>query len=158
MRAISILEGHDNRAGLNLTSRTLAGILKYDSKIPELRKQRKNKDEISKGYYFCEADIVQKIKNDVGFNKKKSPFPTFKTIECSIMDIADDIAYSIYDLDDSFKAGFLDPVSMLANYDHIIPDVSKTTGDRLRKFYPDLEENDLQFSDGDVFALITEPF
>jgi dGTPase len=27
----------------------------------------------------------------------------FKTIECSIMDIADDIAYSTYDLEDSFK-------------------------------------------------------
>jgi dGTPase len=40
--------------------------------------------------------------------------PEFKTIECSIMDVADDISYSTYDLEDAFKAGFLSPLSILA--------------------------------------------
>ena len=35
----------------------------------------------------------------------------FKTIECAIMDLADDIAYSTYDLEDAFKAGFVTPCS-----------------------------------------------
>ncbi len=36
----------------------------------------------------------------------------FKTIECQIMDIADDIAYSTYDFEDALKSEFLSPLDM----------------------------------------------
>ncbi|MFW5990893.1 MAG: deoxyguanosinetriphosphate triphosphohydrolase family protein [Candidatus Nanoarchaeia archaeon] len=97
--------------GLNLTYRSLAGLLKYNREIP--LKQKKGgfsfpKDEptLSKGYYFSERDLVKQIKEYVGRNSNKK----FKVIECYIMDLADDIAYSTYDLEDSFKGGFLTPL------------------------------------------------
>ncbi len=31
------------------------------------------------------------------------------------MDVADDIAYSTYDLEDTFKAGFLNPLDLVAS-------------------------------------------
>jgi dGTPase len=130
--------GHDNRVGLNLTYRTLAGVLKYDRRIPELHKDRHSRQGITKGYYFTESELVQNIKANVGFDQHNRHLPDFKTIECSIMDIADDIAYSTYDLDDSFKAGFLNPVSMLANYDNIVALVVSEFRNRLDRFYPDL--------------------
>lgn len=99
-------DGVDQRKGLNLTYRSLAAILKYDEPILSKKKQ-----SLDKGYYTSERDLVKAIKKHVA---PKHQAQEFKTIECQIMDIADDIAYSTYDLEDSFKAGFLTPLQMLA--------------------------------------------
>ncbi len=96
--------GKDCRVGLNLTYRTLASTLKYDKEIPQLSEARKDK-KVQKGYYRTERDLVSKIKSSILGDYK--PEKAFKTIECSIMDIADDICYSTYDLEDAFKANFL---------------------------------------------------
>lgn len=100
----------DRRAGLNLTYRTLAAVLKYDSLIPA---ERPKGAEVCKGYYFEDHPVVDDIKKHVvpGWTGGAK----FKTIECAIMDIADDIAYSTYDLEDSLKAGFLTPVKILTS-------------------------------------------
>jgi len=84
------MNGEDQRIGLNLSMRTLASILKYDFKIPE-----KNK-KVTKGYYYQDAKLVENIKKACCDNSIIDD--TFKTIECSIMDLADDISYSTYDL------------------------------------------------------------
>ncbi len=100
-------KGEDRRLGLNLSYRSLASILKYDRKIPSVRAK---KSDLAKGYYASEAPLVQEIKRNVG------PAPKgvkFKTIECQIMDIADDIAYSTYDLEDAMKGGFTHPLELL---------------------------------------------
>lgn len=100
-------DGADARLGLNLTYRSLASILKYDSEIP---RNRAEDEKLHKGYYASEADIVAEIKKHVA--------PTFegefKTLECQIMDIADDIAYSTYDLEDAMKAGFTTPLDLVS--------------------------------------------
>ncbi|GKT18919.1 dNTP triphosphohydrolase [Acidovorax sp. SUPP2522] len=104
-------EGHDARLGLNLTYRSLAAILKYNKRIPL---KRGPKADVVKGYYASEADIVRHIKSHV------APGHTgeFKTLECRIMDIADDIAYSTYDLEDAMKAGFTSPLDLISRADH----------------------------------------
>jgi dGTPase len=79
--------------------------LKYDEEIPV---RRPRKDDLKKGYYRSERNVVHNIKRSVlGIPKTKMDF---KTIECSIMDMADDIAYSTYDLEDTLKAGFVTPL------------------------------------------------
>ncbi|HEY8119273.1 MAG TPA: dNTP triphosphohydrolase, partial [Methylophilaceae bacterium] len=106
--------GHtDKRVGLNLTYRTLAAILKYDQVIPIESKDRSNPDKICKGYYFSEVALVETIKKKI-IGRRVKP-PKFKTIECQIMDVADDIAYSTYDLEDALKAGFISPMEILAD-------------------------------------------
>lgn len=94
--------------GLDLTYRTLASVLKYDSCIPI---ERYPGAKLEKGYYASEQKLVREIKEAVapGFD----PDAKFKTIECAIMDIADDIAYSTYDLEDSLHAGFYSPLKLL---------------------------------------------
>ena len=92
--------------GLDLTYRTLASILKYDRVIPVKKEEG---EKLAKGYYHTEQGIVDGIKHHVA----PGYMGEFKTIECGIMDIADDIAYSTYDLEDSLHAGIITPLSLL---------------------------------------------
>jgi dGTPase len=132
--------GEDIRIGLNLTSRILASVLKYDKIIPPSTAERQelageNDIKPVKGYYSCDKEIVASIKdiilNGVEYDQ------AFKTIECKIMDIADDIAYSTYDLEDGFKAGFFNPFDIVFAKDELIERianrVNQRTGENLGK-------------------------
>lgn len=98
----------DAQHGLDLTYRSLASVLKYDTPI---KLGRDKDDRLRKGYYVSERKLVSEIKRRVAPNHPKNQ--KFKTIECAIMDIADDIAYSTYDLEDSLHANFLTPSALL---------------------------------------------
>jgi len=112
-------KGDDVRCGLNLTARSIASALKYNAAIPVFRDVGA---ELVKGYYLSDKPIIDIVKEKlVGDSSGDS----FKTIECSIMDIADDIAYSTYDIEDAFKAGFLTPYEMMAAQDGIYEQISK---------------------------------
>ena len=117
--------GVDNRLGLNLTYRTLAATLKYDRCIPEYIVSESAYPV--KGYYNCEARLVNDIKSQVlkGYDPSVVGQIPFKTIECHIMDLADDIAYSTYDIEDAFKGGFLDPFSMVCADAKLLAKVQK---------------------------------
>jgi len=105
--------GKDQRKGLNLTYRTLAAVLKYDQVI---KLKRKRSDDLCKGYYHTEHRLVDEIKKHVAPNmdRTKDDGEKFKTVECWIMDVADDIAYSTYDLEDALKGGFVSPLRLLS--------------------------------------------
>ncbi len=121
--------GNDKRVGLNLTHRSLASVLKYDKIIPI-----KNDDpEIKKGYYDSEKELVHAIKDKLGIKRNKE----LKSIECDIMDIADDIAYSTYDLEDSFQAKFLSPFIITSSIidNNFIAKLRKKVNKKLNKKY-----------------------
>lgn len=119
----------DTRSGLGLTYRTLASALKYDREIP---RTRDNDEGIIKGYYHEARELVSKIKSAVA--PEWDGNGPFKTIECAIMDIADDIAYSTYDLEDSLKAEFLTPAKILSSREDLLErvasKVSRSISDR----------------------------
>lgn len=102
-------DGSDRRLGLNLTFRSLASVLKYDKMIPI---QRPINEGLVKGYYASEAELVKRVKSHVG--RPPKGVKSFKTVECQIMDLADDIAYSTYDLEDAMKGGFSHPLALQA--------------------------------------------
>ncbi|MET4803610.1 dGTP triphosphohydrolase [Bradyrhizobium sp. LB11.1] len=117
----------DRRAGLNLTYRLMAAVLKYDKIIPA---RRTKQSKLVKGYYGSEAEVVRNIKlHTAGRIGRRE----FKTIECWIMDLADDIAYSTYDLEDSMKAGFLTPASIVASNEDLLAQVAKKTSKELKR-------------------------
>ena len=64
------------------------------------------------------------------------------------MDLADDIAYSTYDLEDSFKAGFLKPIDLLFASEEIRKRVAQKVSKRIGK----------KISEDDVFLKIREIF
>lgn len=120
-------QGKDHRLGLNLTARAMAAVLKYDVEIPTKRGARAH---VAKGYYYTDRDTVRWIKSKIAPRYAGK----LKTIECQIMDVADDIAYSTYDLEDTFKAGFLGPLDLLsANelYKEVAVEVATATRTRV---------------------------
>ncbi|WP_029604979.1 dGTP triphosphohydrolase [Kozakia baliensis] len=137
------VKGKDDKPfGLNLTYRTLAAALKYDNKIPI---SRRADEKLVKGYYKSESKLVKKIKKNVCQDSNKKDF---KTVECYIMDIADDIAYSTFDLEDCFKAGFVTPLDIISSSSDLLSAVAqkveKTIGE--------------SFDQTDVLSVMSEIF
>lgn len=127
LRILSRLETYSRNHGADLTRRSLLGVLKYPApfskmqnkeKIPELIKNTStiriiNRDLSTppKCYFdsehevvewimlpFCESDRAhfQKFEEKISSHNK----PIHKSLDCSLMDLADDIAYGIHDLED----------------------------------------------------------
>lgn len=90
---------HEAYAGLNLTYQTLDAILKYKTCIDETALAAA-KDGPAKGFYADDHPLAEAIMQHTGTGDRRS-------FECQIMDVADDIAYSVHDLEDSLKAGLL---------------------------------------------------
>jgi len=129
----------DIRPGLNLTYRSLASILKYDNEIPRTlngrqeyaAKYQNNIISPVKGFYYTESDIVKEIKTQIlNYPEKK-----IKTIECQIMDLADDIAYSTYDLEDGLKAEFYNIFDIIFTDEEIIKNISEKVSQTFSKVY-----------------------
>jgi len=141
-------EGEDKRLGLNLCYRTLASILKYDKQIPS---NRDGSASVAKGYYRSESHLVENIKRNVLMERTTSK--RFKTLECSIMDISDDIAYSVYDLEDCFKAGFMTPLDLVASDGDILHEVARRVLKHMRD--AELPGQIKEFSDADVIRVLS---
>ena len=103
VRIVTHLERkHEAYAGLNLTYPTLDGLLKYKTCIDATALAAPHTKPI-KGFYAGDRDLVATITHATGTGQGRS-------FECQIMDVADDIAYSVHDLEDSLQAGLLSVV------------------------------------------------
>lgn len=138
---VEFQDRRDLRRGLNLCYRSLAATLKYDKRIPI---HRDASASLSKGYYHTEADLVSRIKESVNRNGLEGEF---KTVEMQIMDLADDIAYSTYDLEDALKAGFASPLDLLSKIND--NEISISVTQKLFKSRNDREYNLFNPSEAD---------
>lgn len=85
-----IEERHYDFNGLNLTLRTMLGTVKY------LKKNKESATVINKKFLYDEDfELVNNWLEEYNI--------THKTIDCEIMDISDEIAYAVHDLEDSLK-------------------------------------------------------
>ncbi|MGD7654692.1 MAG: dGTP triphosphohydrolase [Verrucomicrobiales bacterium] len=97
------------RTGMNPTRAFLDGILKYKSLWSELKSATGQLPEHHFIYDDQHAHLDWAMAGN-DFPLELPPGPqrdSFKSIECQIMDWADDTAYSLNDLSDSVRAGFL---------------------------------------------------
>lgn len=95
--------GRDGYSGLNLTRRTLNAVLKY----PWVRDLagRRAKSKRYRKFSTYRSEEREFLFARAGYEKLDSRSP-----EAAIMDHADDVAYSVHDLDDFYRAGLI-PVS-----------------------------------------------
>lgn len=103
LRILTRLEAKREGYGLDLTRATLEGILKYLTPY-EAKKARRGDQPgaalaVEKCYYDDDEDVVSWIR--AGDNRDH------RTLESQIMEWADDIAYSVHDLEDGLHSGLI---------------------------------------------------
>lgn len=96
----NIEEKHYGYNGLNLTIRTLLGTVKYFYHYSE-----------NKGKYLYEDDYV-KVKNWLDVHNIN-----MRTLDCEIMDLADEIAYAAHDLEDALKLKYFNIGELLYEFE-----------------------------------------
>ena len=135
LRIVARLETFSEHFGMNLTRRTLLGLMKYPQLIETLSKESKpsiatNFRQLKsyewhppKGLYSDDQDIIDWILaplskidralfqsktgqssnlENISLEDTNKHYKTrFKSLDCSIMELADDIAYGIHDLEDA---------------------------------------------------------
>ncbi|MDV6253017.1 anti-phage deoxyguanosine triphosphatase [Vibrio sp. EA2] len=132
-RIVTKLEPYTEHFGMNLSRRTLLGLIKYPALISQTRSavlpepaehQRKLKAYEwypAKGIYDCDKALFEWVlepltdsdkallsqmryepESDLEHSKTR-----FKSLDCSIMELADDIAYGVHDLEDAIVLGMV---------------------------------------------------
>ncbi|QLD33321.1 anti-phage deoxyguanosine triphosphatase [Mannheimia varigena] len=134
-RIMTQLEPYTEKAGMNLTRRTLLGVMKYPSllsatvpvkmtAISEARHINLHYFPQSKGIFdddkhffdwvlepLSEADKRQFCAVEQNQEPSKPNKTRYKSLDCSIMELADDIAYGVHDLEDAIVGGMVTPQS-----------------------------------------------
>jgi len=126
-RILTTLDTCDaTQRGLNLTAAVRAAVLKY----PWTREQWNGELSgpahlLPRGVGTDPAAGAQKFSayslNAAEMAAVKDAYPAIaphqQTVECSVMDIADDVAYAVHDLDDFYRAGILQHTTVAAELD-----------------------------------------
>lgn len=105
LRIVARLQWNTDEFGLNLTKTTLASFLKY---VRSPLESRSEKNFTKKpGFFMSEQNVVNAIWQEFGYTEPQR-FPL-----AYIMEAADDIAYCVSDLEDSFEKGIIQPKTAL---------------------------------------------
>ncbi|UPW19991.1 deoxyguanosinetriphosphate triphosphohydrolase family protein [Agarivorans sp. TSD2052] len=130
-RILTKLEPYTKDDGMNLTRRTLLGIIKYPCLLSQLQRhplppvaksfrQLKVADWTpAKGIYDDDQSLYNWVLASLSakdrdlFTQSKTVNPLrhkksiYKSLDCSIMELADDIAYGVHDLEDAIVMGIV---------------------------------------------------
>lgn len=119
IRLLSKLQMLADFYGLNLTCGTLSALCKYTAKSNEASKKSKNKEITKLGYFTSENKLIQKLREEVGTNTARNPI-TY------MMEAADDIVYSLVDMEDGVKKGVLKWEDITGFIDEFFKDKDET--------------------------------
>ncbi|SJM67195.1 deoxyguanosinetriphosphate triphosphohydrolase family protein [Gulosibacter sp. 10] len=159
-RIMTRLDEHDKPGiGLNLTAAVRAAVLKY----PWLRGEGGGRRGGSRKFSAYAIDLDAMHDALAAYPRID---PGQQTVECSVMDIADDIAYSMHDLDDFYRTGLLDQTIIAAEFHAWKRDLAdlrradeaelaagqRTPGRSLELLWRRLASRDPWIADADAFA------
>ena len=132
-RILTRLEPYIEHNGMDLTRRTLLGVIKYPMLIqnpvlqfPNMESEQlspyvnMDKWEVQKGIYqddkvafdWVLAPLTESDRKNFSSTKKDDDKyyekTKYKSLDCSIMELADDIAYAVHDLEDAIVLGMVE--------------------------------------------------
>ncbi|PJG82664.1 anti-phage deoxyguanosine triphosphatase [Caviibacterium pharyngocola] len=157
-RLLTKLEPYTPNAGMNLTRRTLLGIVKYPAILDESSPQYASLSELSavhsdyvkladwrpgKGLFRDDSAMFDWLLEPLcaddrllfGQFKQTRTTPQetlktrYKSLDCSIMELADDIAYGVHDLEDAIVVG----VVHLQQWQEALEELSRCESEWIRK-------------------------
>ncbi|MFT8640002.1 deoxyguanosinetriphosphate triphosphohydrolase [Bifidobacterium sp.] len=91
-------------AGVNLTRAALDATVKYPWTLAEAAQHPKGERSKKFCVYPDDVDVFRWLKQGAPVNARP--------MECQVMDLADDIAYSVHDVEDAIVSGYFNPVSL----------------------------------------------
>lgn len=129
-RILTRLEPYTRHHGMNLTRRTLLGLIKYPMLFSELQENSPKTPLANfrqlqaeqwlppKGIFDDDADTLEwvlapfsdsdkQLLKTTGTNSKNQRRSLHHSLDCAIMELADDIAYSVHDLEDAIVMGIV---------------------------------------------------
>lgn len=118
LHVLSTGHEHSENNGFNLMRRTLLGVIKYPVKYSVLKNKDLEEIKPPKCIYDIEEKVLEWVlepfkDDDKNLFQKyiseegKHGKSIYKSFDCSIMNMADDIAYACHDLEDSIKLSLL---------------------------------------------------
>lgn len=119
LRIVGKLEPYTQEGGMDLSRRTLLGLLKYPILMPSNLNSNKSQTPVKpcKAIYQEDADLLEWILQPLSDHDRaifqsfdtfsQAPYrkAKFKSLDASIMELADDIAYGVHDLEDAIVTG-----------------------------------------------------
>lgn len=137
-RIVTKLEPYTQSHGMNLSRRSLLGLVKYPNFLDTLSAEQpaavtsthrtviaknwvpaKGLFRCDQGHYEWMMEPFSQQDKDIfcTFNQfsDKHSKTQYKSLDCSIMELADDIAYGIHDLEDAIAMGMIDQTQFVEN-------------------------------------------
>lgn len=132
-RIVTQLEPYTEHFGMNLARRTLLGVIKYPALLSQVHAPQRPQPSANprqlhaaawmpaKGIYDCDHALFDWVLDPLSTADRATfstlrtdPLPPtthrktrFKSLDCSIMELADDIAYGVHDLEDAIVLGMV---------------------------------------------------
>lgn len=138
-RIVGKLEAYHPQHGMDLTRRTLLGLLKYPVLMPALTAPdtpkptgNLNRWKPPKALFQCDADLLDWVLAPLSTNDRalfqtveqlpQAPWQKsrYKSLDASLMELADDIAYGVHDLEDAVVTGTLSAAQWYSHVDAVI--------------------------------------
>ncbi len=151
-RIVGKLEAYHPEHGMDLTRRTLLGLLKYPVLMPELPVPAPASQPGSlaqwrpaKALFSCDADLLDWVLEPLSKADKdifqevealsESPWQRskHKSLDASLMELADDIAYGVHDLEDAVVTGTLSESQWHAHLDKVVANLDSSLADLMRQ-------------------------
>jgi dGTPase len=170
-RLLTRLEGKRGE-GLNLTRGLLLSVIKYPVRYDQAVKLlgSAQRDQPPKSSVFsCDREVFEWLLSpyspkEQSFFQEQMPAPKgcrltrHLTLECSIIELADDIAYATHDLEDAISLGWVEPAELaeqLAEWGHL-PEELRNASALLRG--PSLKETDAKHRLKNAIAYLISGF
>ncbi|HYK55536.1 MAG TPA: dNTP triphosphohydrolase, partial [Flavisolibacter sp.] len=129
------------RGGFGLTYTTIASILKYPCESVAVDKKYKHRKKY--GFFQTEKETVQKIVQELGMiEESAAPFVYKRHPFVYLVEAADDICYSIVDMEDAHRLGILRKEEVVEAFVQLIKKIDRKgeDADKIVGYYNDITD------------------